>query len=263
VVGFLDRLKQGPVVDDVIRPTQTVTGTPQPSPEAYGSIARRQRLFYYCQMLLADHPASRDDGGLLGDGTGMEDVVASIEPVFGRERSMIRWTALRGALADLAGCGPVAWEAASESVGLQWLESGPSGSGQWGPAPAHQNLPANLINAAIGVHASIMQRVIRYDEFKGWDLNRVLGDPGVNINQAVGLDYIGWTAVVLNRLDRRGVLPPVTAEPPAPSALEGPGWYVDPIFAKADRYYGGDDWTARCRLPAGHPRRGEEWDQPL
>jgi len=48
---------------------------------------------------------------------------------------------------------------------------------------------------------------------------------------------------------------------PEPEALPEPGWYVEPLFSKGERYWDGSDWTSTCRMKDG--RRYIESDVPL
>jgi hypothetical protein len=76
---------------------------PQHDPERPGSLQRRARLFVECVRRLADDPLAQPAarGVPISDGCGMERLVARIDPIFAHERSLLRWVALRGALAQL------------------------------------------------------------------------------------------------------------------------------------------------------------------
>lgn len=247
--------------EPTIRPKRTLGGAAQREPEDYGTWARRERLYTHVTRVLASHPLASQHGAILGDGTGMEELVEVVTPIFKGEEALIRWTALRGALPALWSCGPPVWDEVAAAVGLEWMEQGPSGSGEWGPNAANQMLPASAIQAGIGLQASVMMKVANYDEIKTWDADRLISDPSTYLNTIMGLECIAWVAVAMHRVDRKGLLPPLVVDPPQPSALEGAGWYVDPLFAKADRYYDGTGWTPRCRARPGTGR--QEWTQPL
>lgn len=81
----------------------TISGRPQPQPEVPGGMPRRGRLFTECARRLADDPlaGSAAEGRPIADGPGLEGLVAKVAPLFARERSLIRWVALRGAFTDL------------------------------------------------------------------------------------------------------------------------------------------------------------------
>ena len=85
------------------RPILTINGRLQSEPERPGSVKRRTRLFVECTRRLADHPLASEHarGTPIGDGLGMEELVAKIAPLFEKERSLLRWIALRGAFTDL------------------------------------------------------------------------------------------------------------------------------------------------------------------
>ena len=68
------------------------------------------------------------------------------------------------------------------------------------------------------------------------------------MNEAVALDFIVWAAAIELRFEGRGLLPSVVDSVPLPSRLDEPGWYVDPIFGRCDRYWDGTDWTSRVRV---------------
>jgi hypothetical protein len=232
-----------------IRPTMTLDGLPQHEPEERGGAwARRQRLFEYAKDRLSGHPLSSGNafGRPLGDGYGMQELVGTIEPIFSKERSLIRWVAIRGALPMVWQCGPQNWEKFSESVGLRYQDDLPSGEGRWVIANRPADLTSQAEDAALGLHASIMTKVSDYGEIENWDVPKVNAD--VFVNEAIGLDYIAWVSAALLRLEAQHILPPAERKPAPPSAMEVPGWYVDPLFTRSDRYWNGTDWTASCRV---------------
>lgn len=65
-----------------------------------------------------------------------------------------------------------------------------------------------------------------------------------SLSEAISVDYIVWSVVALLRDGFAENLLGL----PEPSALGQKGWYVEPVFAKSERYWDGD-WTTRCRLP--------------
>jgi hypothetical protein len=69
-------------------------------PEDIGTLPRRARLMAAAMLKIASLQVSqpRAYGTPLGDGSGLEDVVAVIRPLFAREPSLTRWVAIRGAL---------------------------------------------------------------------------------------------------------------------------------------------------------------------
>ncbi len=72
---------------------------------------------------------------------------------------------------------------------------------------------------------------------------RVAGFP-----RAVALDCIAWSAVAFLRLE---IAQQIFSQVPEPDALSEPGWYTEPLFAKAERFWNGSNWTARCRVKDG------------
>jgi hypothetical protein len=63
----------------------------------------------------------------------------------------------------------------------------------------------------------------------------------------MALDFIAWSAVALLRTE----LAQDFLHAPEPDALEQPGWYTDPLWGKAQRYWDGTDWTERVRTSGG------------
>lgn len=234
-----------------VRPDRSIVGSPIAIPEDIGNFPRRVRLMAHAQRMLIDHPLAQRNsfGQLLGDGTGMEAAVAHIAPVFARERSIIRWVALRGALLSLdMHCPDLAsWERLLQTMGLR------TESGEIVVASDLTTSP-DAAEMAIGVAASILSRLVHYDEAERASFAEMNSAPlWSTVHEAIGLDYIAWTAVALNRA---GLLPAPELEP---GALDSPGFYAEPVFAKAERYWDGTDWTSRVR------RLGErsELDLPL
>src|SRR6266496_1431183 len=84
-------------------PEQTINGYRSRTPEGPGTVQRRVRLFAECARRLADEPLASPDAREIpiGEGLGLDELIPIIEPVFEKEPSMIRWTALRGAIAAL------------------------------------------------------------------------------------------------------------------------------------------------------------------
>jgi hypothetical protein len=234
------------------RPILTINGRPQSEPERPESIKRRARLFVECTRRLADHPlASKDARGTpIGDGLGMEELVARIAPLFEKERSLLRWVALRGAFTDLyintidpasrvlpffpvvertMGVGDISEPDAPEQV----IDVSPD----WAPRLTQQQR-----KAAIGIFAAVQARAYDYGRYSKISVDEVNRDRKCYLNDAMALDFIAWSAVALLRLGIAQQLMDV----PEPDALDAPGWYTDPLFAKAKRYWDGTDWTDRC-----------------
>lgn len=239
------------------RPRLTINGRPQREPELPGSLQRRNRLFIECTRLLAgDRLASEASAGIpIGDGLGMEGLVAKIKPLFDRERSLVRWVALRGAFTGTyihtvdpnsrivpfypvvettMGVGHISAPDAAEEV----VDLAP----EWVP-----RLTREQRTGAVALFAAVQFRVFDYERYSKMDMGEVNRDRKCFLNDQMALEFIAWNAVALLRL---GIAQQeMTA--PEPDALEEPGWYTDPLWGKAERYWDGTDWTSRSRVAGG------------
>jgi len=247
-MGLFSKLLENPSK----RPILTINGRPQSEPECPGSLERRSRLFVECTRRLADDPLAREDaqGTPIGDGLGMEGLVAKIAPLFEKERSLLRWVALRGAFTDLyintidptsrvfpffpmvervMGVGHLSEPGAPEQV----IDVGPD----WAPRLTQQQR-----TAAIQVFSAVQVRAYDYDRYSRIGVDEVNRDRKCYLNDAMALDFIAWSAVALLRTG----IARQQMDVPEPDALDVPGWYTDPLFAKAKRYWDGADWTDRC-----------------
>lgn len=237
-------------------PILTINGRPQSKPEAPGAMQRRFRLFTECSRRLAEHPLAQEDaiGTPLGDGLGLEGLVAQIVPLFERERSLIRWVALRGALSEIfiRVLDPTSAARSSEQLeqvmGLEWEtsrggESHPDIVQSWRP-----KLSDEQRNAALGLASFVLVRAANYGRLEGMSANAVIGDSNFWMSEAAALDCIAWSAIAMLRLEVAQQLFPRV---PEPDALPSPGWYTEPLFGKAERYWDGSDWTNRCRVQNG------------
>lgn len=239
------------------RPLLTINGRPQREPERPGSLERRCRLFVECTKRLADDPLARNNarGTPIGDGLGMEALVAKIASLFEKERSLIRWVALRGAFTDLyintidpasmvlpffptvervMDVGHLSEPGAAEQV----IDVAPD----WAPRLTQQQR-----NAAIQVFTAVQIRAYDYQRYSKIGVDDINRDPKCYLNDAMALDFIAWSAVALLRMG----IALQQMDVPEPDALDAPGWYTDPLFAKAERYWDGTDWTHRCRSLGG------------
>ena len=191
-------------------------------------------------------------------------MVAKIAGLFEYERSLIRWVALRGAFTELfirvfdsesAELSPTDLE---KAMGLAWL---PDASGEVRAdiaEPWRSVLSPTVRDAAIGVAASTLVRVEDYGRYSEMSVPQVIADRRYWMPEAVALDCIAWSAIALLRLGVAQQVFDVVAEP---DALAEPGWYPEPLFQKAERYWNGADWTAACRVWDG--RRTVETSVPL
>jgi hypothetical protein len=243
-------------------PVMTINGRPQANPELPGTIQRRFRLFIECERRLAQNPLAQRDavGTPLGDGLGLEGLVAQLAPVFERERRLIRWVALRGALTELfirifdpesAARAPQQLE---QVMGLEW-QTGSDGKSHPDIAPSWRSrLSSDQRAAALGVASSALIRAESYNRLEDMNIGDVINS-SFWMPQAVAIDCIAWAAIALLRLE---VAQELFSQVPEPDALPGPGWFTEPLFGKAQRYWDGSDWTSRCRVQEGRQYREAE-----
>jgi hypothetical protein len=247
-------------------PILTINGTPQSRPEMPGTLQRRIRLFIECARRLSQHPLAQENaaGTPLGDGLGLEGLVAQLTPLFERERSLIRWVALRGALSEIyirvldptsAARSPDQLE---HVMGIEWA-TGRSGESQPDIAQSWRaKLSDEQRTAALGVASLTLVRAAHYGRLEDMSTGAVISDPSFWMSEPAALDCIAWSAIAMLRLEVAQQLIP---QVPEPDALPSPGWYTEPLFGKADRYWDGSDWTGRCRVQNG--RQYTEVTSPL
>lgn len=242
-------------------PRRTINGNPQPDPERPGSVQRRARLFVEAMRRIAEDPLASPSacGVPIGDGCGMEQLVARIAPLFDDERSLLRWVALRGAFTYLhittvdgasrdvpfhpvveaaMGVGNIAGSETAEPV----IDVAP----QWS-----SRLSADQREAAIGVFSALAVRLFDYGRYSELTIDQVNEDPRCRLSDAMALDFIAWASVALLRTG----LAQKYLSTSEPDELEQPGWYTDPLWAKAQRYWDGTDWTEQVRTGEGREGR--------
>lgn len=263
-MGIFSKSKREPSV----KPTVTLNGRPIITPEEVGTPSRRMRLFGESVRRLSSHPLAQPPakGVPIGDGAGMEELVALIRPIFTYDASLIRWVANRGGLAFLNAqyleVDPTEDSAAfsgwMELLRIMGIDLQPDAEGLMSPAayqaedlgPMDDQTKENVV----GLFVSLDERLKEYPRFESMSITELNGDALFTISKNVGLDYIAWSAVVALRDEVAENLCAL----PEPSGFVGPGWYTDPVFAKSERYWDGD-WTERCR-EAG---RSDEMAIPL
>jgi Protein of unknown function (DUF2510) len=260
------------------RPVLTINGRPQPVPETPDTIERRSRLFVECERRLADDPLTQEAacGQLVGDGNGLEGLVARIAPLFEREQSLIRWVALRGAFTHMYGHifapdsspnrATRSPEELAEVMGLAWADATSQSYTATSTGkvflkdqePASQ-MPGELRNVALALATMTTTFAAEYDRLPKMTIEQVNADSKCStLNDIIALDCIAWSAVALLRL---GLAQLVLAKIAEPDALPEPGWYTDPLFGKFERRWDGSDWTSACRRQEG--RRFAEFTVPL
>jgi hypothetical protein len=245
----------------------TINGRPQPTPETAHTIQRRSRLFVECERRLAGdsltQPAAR--GHLLGDGNGLEGLVAKIAPLFEREQSLIRWVALRGAFnhmnMTIFSDDPRAKNGAHRSaeeladvVGLLWVDemgqpftASSTGKPSLRERVLDPRMPAVLRDGAVALATMVTTFAVSYERLPKMSNKQVNADPlYARLDDVIALDCIAWCAVALLRLD---IGQQWITRVPEPDALPEPGWHTDPLTGKFERYWDGTDWTSSCRSP--------------
>jgi hypothetical protein len=238
----------------LVHPRVTISGRPQPVPESSDTIERRFRLFWECTRRLADEPLTQPDarGRLLGKGSGLEEAVAAIAPLFQHERSLIRWVALRGGIssvygATLRGDSPEPVIELTQAMGLR-LTDREGGGVSVIPLTAGE-LPGRQLDAALALASAVYAFLWDYERFVGMTIDDMNGYPAfAALTDTGGLDCIAWSAVALLRIGRAQA---IAEKVPEPDALTEPGWYVDPLFARYERYWDGSDWMSSVREVGG------------
>jgi hypothetical protein len=260
-VGLFGRTTES-VAERSVRPTRTITGKAVVVPEEIGQLERRARLMAAALRVVQEHPlaASARCRMPLGDGHGMEDVVAVVRPIFASERSLTRWVAIRGALLflDMVCSQDLPWKDLMSAMGLRIAPDPFTGESRTEVVQTTEVIPPAVQKNIIGVFASLANHLQDYERVSNMTMERVNTDPmWIRVNEAIALDYIAWVAVALSRTQTGRQL----WELPEPGLLEYPGWYADPLWAKAERFWDGQDWTARVRVRDG--RRWTEATQAL
>jgi Protein of unknown function (DUF2510) len=258
-------LFSGPRAEPRQQPVRTLNGRRQQVPEGPGTVQRRARLFSECARRLSTDPLASEQACEvpIGDGLGLEGLVAKIEPIFRRERSLIRWVALRGAITHLY---IHTFDPESRSVpfyptvemvmGVGHLSEPGDPNEVIGVGPDWSDrLDADQQTAAANIYRSVWVRLLDYERYSQLSVQVVNAEAHLQVNQAIGLDIIAWACVAALRLGHE------FGGHPKPDVLNHPGWYVEPLFGKTERYWDGTDWTQRCRVQSG--RQYHEQAMPL
>lgn len=241
-----------------IRPRRTLSGRPMSMQEDIGTQARRGRLMSEAVRRLDGHPLARQSvhGVALGDGHGMEDLIGHIAPLFEREMSLARWVAIRGALLYLDMICPTdrEWQELMPVMGLASVDNPQANEPSF--VVLHQAPPVTPeVEAGIrGLFAAITLRWERYAEVSEMSIQQVNADAmWARVGPPMALDFIAWTAIAMLRTGQASS--GIIQNMPEPGLLEQPGWYADPLFAKCERYWSGDDWTDQVRV-----KNGKTWN---
>lgn len=188
-------------------PRLTINGDSQPDPEAIGQgIPRRYRLYLECVRRLAEDPLVSTPGKAVGDGRGLEQLVARIEPLFSQEPSLARWVALRGALTDLHVWVFDPQSAAASQDDLEHVMGLARRTDNDGlhldlAEPWRSQFTQAEHDAAFGIASSIMIRVEAYPRLEGMTVAEVNADPEMRrVGRALALDMIAWSATAMLRL---------------------------------------------------------------
>jgi hypothetical protein len=216
---------------------------------------RRGRLMAAAALRIQSHPLARQAarGVPLGDGHGLEDVVSVVRPLFTKERSLTRWVAIRGALLflDMAAPDETSWDRILNAMGLCVTQDPVTHQQRTELLPSAGPLTPEVQGNIVGVFGSLARHLEDYGRVSKMSIDDVNSDPTWRVvNEAVALDYIAWASVALCRTNE---LEAVHRTPEA-GVLESPGWYADPLWAKAERFWNGTDWTQRMRV-----RDGRRW----
>jgi Protein of unknown function (DUF2510) len=180
--------------------------------------------------------------------------VAKFAPLFNSEQSLIRWVALRGAFSALyihifdQSSAVASADELQKAMGLEWA-TGHSGQPSLELAePKRSRLSAGQRTSALTVALQVLIAVGDYPRLEALGVSEVNSDARyAGFGDPLALDCIAWSAIALLRLGI-GPGPRALIMAPEPDALPAPGWYPEPLWGRAERYWDGSDWTAACRV---------------
>lgn len=150
------------------------------------------------------------------------DVRSEMATAMAKERSLIKWVSLRGAVLELS------MNVEGGSVSIDQVIAG-------APTP----MPDGL--------RPIWES---YDAISKMSFGQVLEDPELTRTDDWHLDVITWAVHASRAAD---VL--LHAEIPRVGRLDAPGWYPEPVFCKSERYWDGSNWADKCRVLDGKTYR--------
>lgn len=219
-------------------PKVSITGKPNFVRCELGGAVRRVLLMASAVRVVAEHPVARPNRSgepLLGP-SGLTSVVETLRPMFAVENALVPWIALRGALLFLQMTFRPSDPAMAESMGIHQGDHSllvPTDAALAGEAQSYLSL-----------YRSLLDKLRSYDELEQMSLHAVLADPRFRgVDTEVGFQMIAWAAVAMLRTGRVDVVHNFGE----PGRIDSAGWYTEPLFAKAERYHDGRDWTNRCR----------------
>jgi hypothetical protein len=210
--------------------------------------------------MLDGHPLGAESahGIALGDGYGMEGLVERILPLFQREMSLARWVAIRGALLflDILCPDDRGWQRLMPVMGIAPVADPRTGGP--GAVVLHQGeavIRPDVEQNILGLFWAITHRWSRYAQVAEMSVEQVNADDfWARVGPPMALDFIAWSAIAFLRTGQ--ITSQLISSMPEPGVLEEPGWYADPLFAKCERYWAGNDWTDRVRV-----RNSRTWDE--
>jgi hypothetical protein len=240
----------------ISRPVLTINGRPQPVPEGPRTLERRGRLFVECVRRLTGDPLTTQSayGRMVGYGSGLEGLVKTIAPLFDREQSLVRWVALRGAVAWLyrevllpAGASRTPQQFA-EAMGFAWAR-GSAGAYELVPQQRSAVLTSEHRELALATANITANYLVYYQRISHMTAPELNADAMCSqLDDDIALECIAWSAVACLRM---GIDRQWFAKLPEPDALTETGWYTDPLSAAYQRYWNGCDWTPACRTKNG------------
>jgi hypothetical protein len=237
-------------------PRLTISGVVQREPEGIGVTSRRVRLFGEVARRVQGHLLASPGaaGSPVADGLGLEELVRIILPIFEKDKSLIRWTAIRSALALLyyqtvaeRNATPF-FPVVEVAMGVGHIGDVAAGDDTIGVSPQWaEKLTTEQISNATGIYSVVFSRVMKYGDLADLDFAGFVAHPACQISNPVGLDMMAWIAIALIRINAAETLLSL----PAPDRIVDSGWYTEPLVAKAERFWDGVDWTAQCRTQSG------------
>lgn len=237
------------------RPRLTARGNIQSRPEGPGTPPRRERLFVEAVRALEDHPLSDIEaiGRPLFPGPELPSAVEIVRPIFQREPSMVKWSALNGSVSLLSSL--YGSRRSPDDITLVELSRlmGIESEGTLEIRPPYDGLLSDEgRERALRIYLDCSERVVRYPSLASMTRDETYSLPGWIPAGEVCLTIQVWGAVALHRVF---LAERITEVIPEPDLLEGPGWYVDPRIQSRERYWDGTDWTTRQRIDDERGRR--------